>query len=188
MCSELQPFTPLQQDILSESFNAFEHLLQRIVEQHHATYGGDFDDLFSEAQEIFLNAHQQHDEMKGKIGTWIYFFVSKRLLEKRRKDNRLKKHIKSIPLNHAVETEEDLELKVKRKDLEILLSEVGEDCKNIIYLILFPPKDFEEEFSKHKKPKYCKNFIMEYLHFDMKWHMQRIKNAFNELKEVLEEL
>ena len=179
----LKPFTPLEQDILEESFKEIQGMIHKIVLTHHQTYGGDLDDLFSEAQEIFLMAHMRHDELKSGLTTWIHIIVSHGLQEYCRQETRRLhgcKNVSPVPIK--------LEAKKKRKDLEVLLSQVGNDCKNIIYLILFPPKDFEEEAQRQKKPSQWKNFIREYLRFNMKWTINRTKKAFDELKRTMEEL
>jgi len=192
----LKPFTPLEQDILTESFKEIQNMLHKIVLSHYQTYGGDLDDLFSEAQEIFLLAHMRHDELKSSLNTWIYFIVSHGLKDYCRRESRRLHGCKNVSLENLTSRNPTsilpvpikLEAKKKRKDLEVLLSQVGDDCKNIIYLILFPPQDFEEEASRQKKPSQWKNFIREYLHFNMKWTINRTKKAFNELKRAMEEL
>ena len=192
----LKPFTPLEQDILTESFKEIQNMLHKIVLSHYQTYGGDLDDLFSEAQEIFLLAHMRHDELKSSLNTWIYFIVSHGLKDYCRRESRRLHGCKNVSLENLTSRNPTsilpvpikLEAKKKRKDLEVLLSQVGDDCKNIIYLILFPPQDFEEEASRQKKPSQWKNFIREYLHFNMKWIINRTKKAFNELKRAMEEL
>jgi len=196
----LKPFTPLEQDILTESFKEIQNMLHKIVLSHYQTYGGDLDDLFSEAQETFLLAHMRHDELKSSLNTWIYFIVSHRLQEYCRRETRRLHGCKNVSLENLmvknyhehtafiVPVPLQMEAKEKRKDLEMLLSQVGDDCKNIIYLILFPPQDFEEEASRQKKPSQWKNFIREYLRFNMKWTINRTKKAFNELKRAMEEL
>jgi len=196
----LKPFTPLEQDILTESFKEIQNMLHKIVLSHYQTYGGDLDDLFSEAQEIFLMAHMRHDELKSSLNTWIYFIVSHGLKDYCRRESRKLHGCKNVSLENlmvknyhehtafTVPIPIQMKAKEKRKDLEVLLSQVGDDCKNIIYLILFPPQDFEEEASRQKKPSQWKNFIREYLHFNMKWTINRTKKAFNELKRAMEEL
>ena len=191
----LKPLTPLEQDILAESFKDIQPMLNKIVLNHHTIFGGNLDDLFSEAQEIFILAHMRHDETKSALTTWVYFIVSQGLINYEIKKSRKMKGCKNVSLETIKTTNPNkdsvncnLEEKKKRKDLEILLSEVGEDCKNIIYLIIFPPKDFEEESLKQKRPKQWKNFIREYLHFNMKWSINRIRKAFEELKRTMEEL
>jgi len=200
MSRTLKPFTPLEQDILAESFKEVQNMLHKIVLTHHKTYGGDLNDLFSEAQEIFLSAHMRHDELKGSLNTWIYIIVSHGLQEYGRQEARRLHGCKNISLENLISKNSHgqtdsiipipihIEAKKKRKDLEVLLSQIGDDCKNIIYLILFPPQDFEEEARKQKKPSQWKNFIREYLHFNMKWTINRTKKAFDELKRAMEEL
>jgi len=190
-----KPFTPLEQDILAESFKEIQYMLWQIVLTHHMKYGGNLDDLYSEAQEIFLFAHMRHDEMKGNLNTWIHFIVSHQLQQYCRDENKRLHGCKNISLNNLISNNNkstslptNLIAKKKRNDLDVLLSQVGDDCKNIIYLILFPPKDFEEESQIQRKPRQWKDFIREYLHFNMKWSINRIKMAFNELKQAMEEL
>lgn len=193
MSRKLKPFTPLQQDILSESFNEFQRMLHLIVLRHYNTHGGDLEELFSEAQERFLVAHLGHDELKGELSTWIYVIVSKGLQQHRRREaRRTKGHkntsLESLTIGTHKEEKLELEHKPNKNDIEVLLSGVGEDCKNIIYLLMFPPQDFKAELSTQNKPKQCKDFIREYLHFHMKWTIRRIKKAFDELKTAMEEL
>jgi len=144
----------------------------------------------------------RHDELKGSLNTWIYFIVSHGLQQYCRQESRRLHGCRNVSLENLISKNPlsimthpsyipmpiQMEAKKKRNDLEVLLSQVGDDCKNIIYLILFPPQDFEEESQRQKKPSQWKNFIREYLHFNMKWSINRTKNAFDELKRAMEEL
>jgi hypothetical protein len=182
------PFTPLEKDILSESFLDMQKMIFKVVWKHYGRYCGDLDELMSEAQERFLYAHTHHDESKGELSTYVYHTVKYGLLEyeRKRKNKRRKCSVVSL---EDLKTRDASQLEVSKKepDLTSLLFQVGEDCKNIIYLIIYPPYDFCDEMNEYRKPSEWKDCIQEYLHFRMKWSLQRITMAFTELKEALTE-
>jgi hypothetical protein len=183
------PLTPLQKDIANESFCDLQRLIYKIIWDHIQKAGGDPDDLLSAAHENFLLAHQRYDPNKGELTTYISISVKNALKDIHRKEKRRVKGHKHTSLDAMKDTiKKELKVKQKEKGLEYLLEDVGEDCKNIIYLILFPPQDFYEEFLEYVNPKQWKHFIKEYLHFNMKWTFHRIHKAFDELKEAMSEL
>jgi len=140
----------------------------------------------SAAQENFLWAHQRYDPSRGELTTCICISVKNALKDIHRKEKRRVQGHNHISLDAMKDTiKKELKAKQKEKGLEYLLEGVGEDCKNIIYLIIFPPQDFYEELLEYTKPKQWKNFLREYLHFNMKWKLDRIHKAFDELKEAM---
>lgn len=185
----LSPFTSEQKDLLEENYIDLEKMIHKIIFIHISKYGGDLDELLSEAQEKFLRACNTYNEQQGKLSTHVYNHVKNGLHEVgRRKGKRNKLKIISIEeIKSENEDEDTLDLEDRRQkeDLPLLLSEVGEDCKHIIHLIFFPPTDLHEEFQNYSKTENYKDCLKEYLHFHMKWSLDRIREAFVELREAL---
>jgi hypothetical protein len=180
------PYTSLQRDILSEAFLDMEKMIFKIVLDHYKRYGGDLDELMSEAQEKFLLAHIDYDGAKGELSTYVYQKVKFGLVDLQRRNYRKLKGCKIKSLDE-VKGECQVTSPKKDADLTILLTQIGEDCANIIYLILFPPCDFHDEMNNYKRASEWRNCITEYLHFHMKWSLERIQMAFTELMEAVRE-
>jgi hypothetical protein len=184
-----KPYTSLEKDILSESFVDMQKMIFKIVWGHYRAYGGDLDSLMSEGQLGFLQAHAEHDEKKGALSTYVHQIVNYRLMdfERQRLQEQNRCCVVSLESPGTCEEAYQIAMPEKEPNLASLLLQVGEDCKNIVHLILHPPHDFCEEMNEYEKPVDWKNCLQEYLHFRMKWSLRRISTAFDELKEALTE-
>lgn len=72
-------------------FNEVKLLIHQTCQKFRKQYGGDYDDLFSLAQEVFLITCQDYDETKGaKFSTYLRNMIWFRLQDRNRKiQNRL---------------------------------------------------------------------------------------------------
>lgn len=203
MSCPLAPLTSLQKDIVSESYQDLRKMVQGIVLLFHQRYGGDLDDLFSEANKLFLLAHARHDSTRGKLSTCVYHSIYRGLRdiqrrERKRLGERKEKQIKAhkeisleVLINHMDNAEQARpdEFIEKNKDsldnINSILCELEEDSKQIVNIILFPPEDFFFEVSEHNNPLDWKDTLQDYLRFQLKWNIERINKSFKELETVL---
>lgn len=187
MCQRTSRLTPLQQDIVQESFQTLQRMIYRLALSHQKQYGGDLDELYSKAIELFLLAHARHDAQRGKLTTCVYVAVKNGLKDLSRKERRRRRNNKIISFEELATQDNPIEIPQKQKEPNIgtLLMEMGEDCKNIVYLILFPPMDLYQEINNYNNPMDWENCLEEYLKFHMKWTNGRIHKAFRELQQTL---
>lgn len=196
----------LQRDILATTYEDLQKMIYYTVHRFVQRYGGDFDELFAEANRIFVEACGRYDPARGHaITTYIYCSIHRGLCslcwrERKRLNGSIEiplsvliKSHSSENANHGSDFEHDLDLQAwfaahtqeTTDDIKILLSDVSDDCKNIVYLLFEPPEDLSNEIYEYPTPELQRACLEEYLRFKLKWAQQRIENTFNEIREVL---
>jgi len=181
----------LRKDALTETFNDVENLTYEIIwrftEKYKKDFNGNFEELFeelkAEANLQFILAFDSYQETKAYFTTWLYFFVWKRLLDYRNKD---KKHTKTSL--EDIDTNQLLTKKKNHSHTIGLFEEVSLDSKIIIQLVFSPPEGLPDEdlvkgFSKRRTRAHIKN----YLFTKLNWKTKRIKEAFEEIRNALQE-
>lgn len=145
--------------------------------------------LKSEANLAFIHAYHSYTVEKGAFTTWVYWkvecalksFIREELIRKKRKffyDGR----------NISVE---DYEVEDYRKghlshDLEFLPL-LSEDARNVVMLVFESPARLSNLVKKQGKwtPFNLKIAIREHLINNLGWGSQKIRETFNEIKEIL---
>ncbi len=193
MTCALKPLSTLQRDIAGESYEDLKRMVYGIVLNFHKRTGIDMDTLLSEANYLFLQAHARHKEERGALSTCVYHAVYRGLRNIHRREKRRLHGMREQNLSSMVEEKEThienllQSVRDTTEDLSILMSEMGEDCRNVVHLILFQPYDFYEEIDEYENARDWKSFLEDYLHFQWKWEKKRIRKTMTELKKILSE-
>jgi RNA polymerase sigma factor (sigma-70 family) len=75
----------IRQDALTETFEDVKKLIHQACHSFQKKYGGNYEDLFSQAQEVFLEAYDRFDSTKGMtFSTYIRQVIWWRLQDEQR--------------------------------------------------------------------------------------------------------
>lgn len=184
----------LERDVLEETYLDLQRMVIKIVSKAHKRYGGDWDELMSEANRLFVLACKRHDPKRGSITTCVYIAVMRGLNDRYRRECKRLKGCHEISLDSIQMGEEDerhIEIFIKElqdtaSDIKHLLMEISDDAKCVVDLVLFPPRDLQEEIKACKNSTIKRRCIEEYLRFTLKWTRFRIRKVVQELREALD--
>jgi hypothetical protein len=133
-------------------------------------YGGDFEELVSEANEYYMDARRSYDPKKAKLITWVGFRIYKGLLETRRRWAYRNNRVAMGQLAHDPVQQE-------RFRLDRLIKEVSQDAQKVLRIVLGndPPI---------RKAIPFRSALVEFLR-GLGWAGERIIETFLEIKEAL---
>jgi len=181
--------TPLQKDALTETYYDMQNLISTIAWKFYLRYGGDFEEWKAQANLSFVEGYNNHKRTKAKLSTWLCWGIRTNLLDYA---NSLYKQMpKTVPYPTAQEDRNYIkEIEDKGNPsfspLE-LLDELQEDTKTIVLLIWNPTEELKNMKVKNgENPCHMKVALRKYLH-DIGWTGRRIKEAFIEIAEVINE-
>lgn len=167
-----------------EIYKNMELLIYNVVHKFQRKYGGDFKELHSEANEIFMLAYNTYNPKKAQFSTWLVFLLQFKLIDNLReriKDSRhikygceyggLQKHIQDETMNDYF--------------LLRLQDRVQEEYRDIISLILDMPRDLEKMVLKRGgKPRNLRSSLRTYLK-NHGWTKKQICAGFDNIKQAL---
>lgn len=173
---------------LEDGFNKVRDLIFYQVHKFIRSYGGDFDDLFGDAQELFVIGHNQYLSgatatgmpLKFDYATTIRFEVWYGLFDKMRVNLTHKRIVPCVPL-------EDYDIPVSQCefDTEEFIDGLSKDARTVADLVLNPPEDiFDVILEKGGTPRNYRSTIRAHLKANG-WSSARVDAAFDEIKTVL---
>jgi len=185
----------------NETYEEVEMLVYSIVHKFKKKYGGDFEELLSEANYLFLLVYDSYCESIGEFTTWLHFRIWKGLLDHLGKDIKLRKNIiygdldstgdygkdsqdinndfNQIPQNKIQETCQQNHFMLNLK------SYLSMESKDVIRLVLDMPNDLLiMSMKKGNSPRNVKSSLRQYLK-ERGWKKTEINDCFSEIKEAL---
>lgn len=185
----------LRRDVATETYEDLSKMLRTIVKRFVQRYGGDYEELFAEANAIFCQAINRFDPSKGyAITTYVYCAVHKHLCSLYWRDRKHKNGciIKSLETLTQGDDGEEIPIEQFAKACKStdngfskLLADLGEDGRNIVYLLLYPPIDLLQEFNGQDTVDSQKECLKEYLQFYLKWPLSKVERIFHEMEETV---
>lgn len=171
----------LMQTPCEETYEDVQNLLYKISHRFKAKYGGEFEDLFSQANEHYLAAYNSYDSNRTKFSTWLWFTVWHAMLETMR--NAARKH-GQCPRDYSIELT-TVSLR-EQFDLQTFIRDVSEDAATVVKLLFECPHEISEAFapSKVRISSIRTNLVNRLL--SMGWAGKRIACVFQEIKEALQ--
>jgi len=177
----------IRRDILAETYVDMQNLIFAVVWQVWMCYGGDIDDLASEANLIFLNIIDEHDPDRGELSTWLAYKIKKELLSHIRIKSRHLLSCISID-DELIETDSNL----ISRDFSVMdfVDEMSQDAHIILQLFLEIPRDvlsnlLEETRRIDRVQAHVRNRLKNRLR-QMGWTTQRMKTAFEQIKNIID--
>jgi DNA-directed RNA polymerase specialized sigma24 family protein len=172
---------------LDDNYRDCKAILYHTVIRFKRRYGGDLDDLVSEANEAFLRAcYSWREEGGASLKTWVRSKVWHALLKARRKQAR--RH-RLLPTVGAAERLLAGLPQPRAFDLPGLLRELSEGAAEAARLAVEPPLDVLLAARRHGRGKRLhagarRQAVREYL-AELGWSVRRINAAFREIREAL---
>lgn len=168
---------------IGETFLDVEHVIHEVIRRHRIKYGGDLDDLASDANALFLLAYESYDEARGSFDQWVRYFVGKQLLTQR---------VKEVMRNNRLSRVTDYDLNQYEEggsSLAELLDELSEDAQTVVQLTLDPNADIRLSLLQRgartkPTPHRLWTSVVEFLK-DCDWSPERIAESFREIRDAL---
>ena len=145
-------------------------------------YGGEFDELASEANLHFMDVYNTHDRGRGTLEGDVVFRVYHRLLETKETEARRRRH-----LNAVEATEENIMAHDEPWfDFQDFLCGLGRDGAEVVNMIFNPPPEVDLAVVERGEPNpnNIRAAVKEYLR-DVKWSLARIRDSFRDVREAL---
>lgn len=164
----------LSPDQIERAYSDLKNLIYKLTHNFQRRYGGDFDELLSEAHMHFLRACDNYDPERGaKLITVVYHYVRNGLNRSRQKPRVLRGAPPSIRReNVQLERIPDHQ---RQRGLVRLQEELSEDAQAIVRLTL----TVNGQQIKHKRRQIV-DFLCEY-----GWCAREVVRSFREIREVL---
>ncbi len=165
---------------IEETYKDTERLIKYIVGKFHHKYGGDFDELMCEANELFVMAYKTQDDNRGPFRKRLPYYLWTRLQEKLWKKLRRQHTIKQIQAN--LELVQD-----KMFNFEHFVDSMSQDAQIIMTILFDPMPDMILAIRQHgrKTPNRMRKALVEVLE-DIGWGATRIRHTFSEITKALE--
>lgn len=173
----------LREEILEESYRDMEGLIGKLTWRFWLTHGGDLEDLRAQANLLFILAIDAYDLSKSKLSTWLSFKIRNGLFD-------YIKNGRHCEFTNHFDTEFDETHPASDESFSVmeLLDEMEEDARVVLQLFLETPKEvLVNILNKNKKENHRQFHIRNRLRNrlrQMGWTIRRVKEAFNELKNV----
>ena len=171
----------LRQDVLTETYNDVENLINEIVWRFCERYGGEFKDYRAEANLLFILAYDCFDETKGALSTHLYFRIWKGLL------SFIRLKIKQRP---SPKVDSDVLLQFEDWSwnpfsVVDLIDEANEDVRTLINLIWEPNEEIiNTKMKTGQNPCHFRAVLKNYLR-NIGWTQKRVRESFVEITKLI---
>lgn len=155
-------------------FESIEKLIYGMARSFNRAYGADFDDLLSEAQQVYLAARESYNG-ESKFSTWLQCKLQYAFMD----------YVRNRKTHTSVHY---LELSMKEEptfNLEEFASKLSEDAKLVLKLSLDSPPELVDLMNRLRSDLPTKTILMRFLSVHFRWFKTRAFAAFNEISEAL---
>lgn len=157
-------------------YKEYEPVLKRKAFYYSKTYGFDYNDLFSETQEIFCIACNKYQKKEGgSFKSWLNFMLKTRL------NAYIKKRCNNEITNVCLPKKSYYDDTVELIWLNDCVKQMDWKTKKIIQLILYPTKKQIRQLPL----KLTKHSLKLYLQVQEGWKAKIVNTCFNEIKQGL---
>lgn len=183
----------LQKEILTETYEDMRLLIKGIVAGFWKLNGGDFEDLMSQANLIFIEAIDKYDPSEAELSTWLTIKITNEL-RNYVKDNSdfVRRNYERIYLSHKSINDENFTeprptLNTNFSVVEFL-DKLSSDAHVVVWLFLTTPREIldtilNEKIRANRVAACIRNRLKNRLR-QMGWSMSRVRLAFDELKII----
>lgn len=175
---------------VTETYRDVEKLIYKEVGSFQKRFGGDFDELLSEANLAFMRAYKAYDLTRGEFTTLLVTSIRHgmmNVLRSRMKANSRKTvSLDAVGCNDTALAEQLAdEMEPPKFDLESFAKGLTKDAKTVIEILLDTPTDLESAFFwAGGEERHWKSSIRQYLQ-SLGWTAVRVKESFLELKVAM---
>lgn len=173
--------TVAKPDPATETYENVENLLNHFVWKFVAKYGGDFDELKSEANVAYMRAYHSFKNGEGcKFSSYVGTCVYRHLLDLSSKKMR-------GPRLRSLTDKEGYQRDVADDVNDCsYLEELSADARQLVKLVIDTPEDLKEAIvGKGGQPRNYRSAIKMYAYSYLKWEWDRVLAACEEVKVAL---
>ncbi len=169
-----------------------ERLIQKICRKFHWRYGGDWDEIMSEANWAYVRAVKQWNPERSKLGTWVQTKVQFHLLQLREDRCKRLAREKTI-LNNPCWVEPSMTRTLhdegnKTERHELIPAPESFDIRAFLRLLSYDARCVVRQALSPKlsliQSQYRRDHLAQLL-VDLGWAIERIINTFQEIQEAL---
>lgn len=156
-------------------------IIEQAALDFYLRYGGDLQEIKSEAVEYFYTAYDSYDSSKrAKFTTWLYAKVWNGLL-----DSQKKMIWRQKLLGAPVELTDEIPREESTFDLSVFTENMTEDAKHVVNTVISCPDKLKEKIKKRDNGLAMRKRVREYLMEQEGWGRSRIAETFEEITEAL---
>lgn len=178
------PLSPFHDEAVVDTYEGVKLLIYKVAQKYAAINNVPVDEVISAAHMIFMKAFHYHYRPKtGKrpatFSTRLHNSLQWELVDYMRKESKHRGHLEvNEELVGATDTDTNFRVALE--------SELSDDAKHIVRLILDTPDDINALFKWEgvTSRKGCLRALKEHLE-DCGWGARRIAESFNELRTIL---
>lgn len=165
---------------LDTAWQNSQALIHSMIRKTLTRYGGDYDDMLSEAHLAFVEAWRGFNSLQDtKFSTWLYHKLRGRLLEHIRvRSRRWKRTESDVPYGSG---EGEAEVAMSLVPLADVVDELSEDGRLLVQLIIETPIALQIETNPRRMLKSLSEFMAD----NYNWSCFRSAITFSEIADAL---
>jgi hypothetical protein len=176
----------VRREAVAVTFEDVERLIYQAVHDFRRRYGGDVEDLKSQAYLLFMKAYERYDRRKGSFSTWCYEVVYLGLLQDLRRQLHRRSRVRVV--NADVDR-----LARKRParqasfDLRDFLDGLSDDARLVVKTVTGTSREYRSYLQMRGDELstfFMRNALRDLLK-DHGWDGARIRTAFTEVADAL---
>lgn len=166
---------------IDETYEDVKRLIYKVVNQFMRRNGGDFDELVSTANEVYLDAHETWKPGSAPFTHYLCICIYRRLIGDWKKSRRLK----VVSLTEPEGGQTQVVDKFFDFNREEFYEQLSDEARYVVQLAFSPPEDLSGMIArKGGKVLHYSSTIKEYLR-DIGWSRTAIREAWTEVQGIL---
>lgn len=173
---------------LETTYHDVSRIIDRVVRTHYRRFGGHFEDLRANANQIFIEAYETFQATRGSFENWLAYKTRIQLLS----DLRLELCRKSR-YEDECEMESIAIYDPNPFDVEDFIGGLSSDAASLVRIVFNMPEDVSrgvnEDGGRERgamgAPRTYAGSLKRYLKDKMGWGSSRISKTFNEIQGAL---
>ncbi|KKK53445.1 hypothetical protein LCGC14_3094720 [marine sediment metagenome] len=167
-------------DPVEETYHDVKKMLYKLAWNATKRWGGDFEEYLSAANEGFMVAYNTYEKGKGAaFSTWVWWVVRGKI-----QAMVSPKKIDQMTVNAGEAIDLDIYSSRPVFDLPAFLSDLSQDTRQVVGLIVNSPVELLDICSTKDGPECLRSGLKEQLK-EAGWTMARIMESFIELKDAI---
>lgn len=166
---------PFDSVVLQTTYEDVKRLIHSTVHKFYEKYGGDYEELVSEANLAFMVAYNTYNPSRAKFSTWLVRMIVWRLLSLQR----VEAAFSHEPLTDVGEMTEVM-------DLSDLINGMSDDAKTVVNMVIASPRRLTRLVEKRGRgtPVHYRGALRELL-LDLNWTTKQIQATYEEIRNLL---
>ena len=160
---------------VEQTYMDVENLIRKTVWKFQKKYGGEFDELFAQANLIYMLAYNDYERGRSQFTTWLHFRIIKGLQQQ------LRENYKTPRINDEVTNLEEIAVFYPKKSMNLLEDLFKDDVKNLIEMAI---KAYNEH-GKLQSKRSVSYYIRKHLQKDLGWTVSQVNKKLKKIKKIV---